>query len=472
MFGFIPMPRPVPRPEGTLSGVMLLLVKGSTMELGAAVRRNDVEKIRAEVAAGADLRYRSRRLEVPMVLDWAAENERVRLPTLRALVEVGAPLRATSGEVVLAAAKTGDLERVSYFAELGCVVTKANREGYTALHRATLRDGPPAFDLVNYLLDAGVNPDRRSSNRETAIGYALGVNQFGIARLLLDRGAMRNDPDWTEMLTAVIQRDFAGMDAHRDQVNFQFFSSGWWVPIQVAIRMGDLELVEKLVALGVDLSFDDGDCTLLYAAVTGGSIPVIEWCAEHACGGKIDGDHLEGLHQAAAASGRIPVAQWLFDHEVPVMDEDFVSPLHSCRTPEMADFYLAKGENIDGINGDGYSVLMRAAEKGDAGMAEYWIQKGANVDATSADATSSGATALHYAVQADSDATVDLLIGAGAEVDAKDVDGFTPLGQAISIAMAQKLIAAGANPDERQYSSMTARQLLLHRDEAFGRLFA
>jgi ankyrin repeat protein len=446
---------------------MLPPVKGSTMELWAAVRRNDVEQIRAEVAAGADLRYRSRRLEVPVVLEWASANERVRLTTLKVLVEVGAPLRGKSGEVALAAAKTGNLERVRYFADLGCSVTAADEEGYTALHHAILRGGPAAFGLVNYLLDAGVNPDRRSSNRRTAIGCALSVNQIGIAHLLLDRGAMRSDPNWTEMLTAVIQRDFAAIDAHRDQVNFQFFSSEWWAPIHVAVSMGDLDLVEKLAALGVDLSFDDGDCTLFPLAVSGGSIPVIEWCAEHGCGGKIGGSRFEGLHQAAAASGRIPVAQWLFDHGVPTMDEDFASPLHACRTPEMADFYLAQGENIDEISGEGYSVLMRAAEEGDGGMAGYWIRKGANVDATS-----SGATALHYAVQADSDSVVDLLIGAGAEVDAKDVDGFTPLGQAISVAMAQKLIAAGANPDERQYSSMTARQLLLHRDEAFGRLFA
>ena len=94
--------------------------------------------------------------------------------------------------------------------------------------------------------------------------------------------------------------------------------------------------------------------------------------------------------------------------------------------------------------------LARAAAEGDAIAVRHFIAKGADVNALM-----NGRTALHAAVEAtrhgDRSDVVDLLVSAGANLDALDQDHCTPLmracliGKAFGSRMALKLIQLGAN---------------------------
>ena len=94
--------------------------------------------------------------------------------------------------------------------------------------------------------------------------------------------------------------------------------------------------------------------------------------------------------------------------------------------------------------------LLRAAAEGDTGAVQRLITEGVDVDAVV-----NGRTALHAAVEAsrhsDREDVVDLLVSAGAEIDALDQDRCTPLMRACLIEkalgsrMAIKLIRIGAN---------------------------
>lgn len=364
------------------------------------------------------------------------------------------------------AARTGELLRVKFFVDLGCPMLEISPPGYTPLHSATLRSDPPAYELVEFLLDSGVDPSARSKYGETALAYTLTVHHFDMARRLLDRGALRGDPSWPSIFPAVLRRDFDAIAAYQNQVSEEYFSFGAWSPVQIAARMGDLELVQYLAKLGANLAFRDrGQYSLLTHAVMGGSVEVLDWCLTQAWGGRLTPDDIQGAHQSAAKCNRLAAAEWLIDHDVPLTEDMFATPLHSCNTPQMADFYLAHGEDIDGISGEGYSVLMSAAEEGNALMAEYWIHRGANLEATS-----TGATALHYAVKSDNDEVIDLLLRAGSEVDSQDVDGDTPICYARSLEAAQRLIDAGANLDEEHWVYGAVRGYLLEKDPAFRRI--
>jgi len=86
--------------------------------------------------------------------------------------------------------------------------------------------------------------------------------------------------------------------------------------------------------------------------------------------------------------------------------------------------------------------------KGDKAAVRALLQQKANVNAPQAD----GATALHWAVQANDLETADLLIRAGAKVSAANREGATPLMLASingSAAMLERLIQAGADPTPR-----------------------
>ncbi len=89
-------------------------------------------------------------------------------------------------------------------------------------------------------------------------------------------------------------------------------------------------------------------------------------------------------------------------------------------------------------------TLIDAARKHDLATVRNLLRQHVDVDQRQGD----GATALHWAVQADDLAMADLLIGAGAHVDAVNDYGVMPLHQAAtngSAAMVERLLRAGAS---------------------------
>jgi len=92
------------------------------------------------------------------------------------------------------------------------------------------------------------------------------------------------------------------------------------------------------------------------------------------------------------------------------------------------------------------SDVADAAQRGDKAAVRSLIQKKADVNAPQID----GATALHWAAQADDLELADLLIRNGAKVSIATVAGATPIQMAAlngSAAMLDRLLAAGADPN-------------------------
>jgi len=87
--------------------------------------------------------------------------------------------------------------------------------------------------------------------------------------------------------------------------------------------------------------------------------------------------------------------------------------------------------------------LVEAAQAQDRDMIRTLLQQHVDVNAPQGD----GATALHWAAYWDDPVSADLLLRAGASVNAANELGVTPLALASSGAMADKLLAAGANPN-------------------------
>jgi len=108
---------------------------------------------------------------------------------------------------------------------------------------------------------------------------------------------------------------------------------------------------------------------------------------------------------------------------------------------------------VAGFGGD--ATLAEAAMHQDNAAVRALIQQKADVNAGLPD----GATALHWAVNADDLDTVSLLIQAGANVKAKDRYGFTPLYFAStngSAAVIRMLLDAGADPNAADAGGETA----------------
>lgn len=446
-------------------------MQGSLMELQAAIRRNDVDSLLAEAAAGAPVNYREvTLLETESVLMMAAENPSVHLDTLKALVQSGADPGFKAGELIRRAATTGDLERVKYLQGLGCPIEEDDSYGRTVLHRAlecdrTVRPN----DLVEYLLQAGFDPSKRAANGDYPITRCFWRKDRETACLLLRHDTMESVYDWTPLFSAVVTGDYDAFCEHERDVHTTLQSStGFWSPLRVAIRFGDVRAAETLAELGADLHLGDGMPDLFEYAVESGHTEAMEWAFQNICAGSVDGARHRGLHEAAVAGRSLKAAKWLVDHGIypPTGSyDDWEDCITDTRSLEMLDFYLDLGVHIESRGFHG-TMLSNAAGNGWVEGARRLIERGANLQGTF-----TGSIPLHYAVKRDSDEMVDLLISAGSKIDVEDVDWDTPLFLVESLSVARKLIAAGADPDYPHWVYGSAKKHLLSRDVAFSRLF-
>src|SRR5262245_34388133 len=111
---------------------------------------------------------------------------------------------------------------------------------------------------------------------------------------------------------------------------------------------------------------------------------------------------------------------------------------------------------IANLDGAGDLRLIEAVKTRNAAEIQRLLKQAIDVNATYGD----GSTALHWAAYWDDDQTADLLIRAGAKVNAADDHGVTPLWLACAnganAAIVERLLKAGANPNAAHVTGETA----------------
>ena len=475
-----------------LAGLAKLL---SPAELGALLHDEEIagsaERIGWLLAHGADAEVRDGRGDTPLFAMF--DSVPAAMPALQALLRRGvSPAGAGGLARFLTACAISD--QAGRGLE-GCALELLER-GADPFASSAAGDPPLALAvrlgwprLVERLLAIGVGLDVRDSHGMSALHLAAALGREATLKKLVAQGA---SPD---LLAADGQTPLgvALSSGRRDLADWLDWR-GWPLPhrplladdVPAAAIVGDADAVRRLLDLGLPVdAVDTQGCTALLRAAGGGHRAVVDLLLARGA------DPLLAAH-----SGATPLSAAVSMRHTDIVDRliaagasleqrlpgELTVLMVACALglPDLAARLLAAGADVHAADAQGRTALHCAAMFGFtarersrlAALLDTLLLAGAEADLAAAGVTPLllllGARA-EPGTAADEDiliAGLEQLLDYDATLDAQDPRGFGPLHLAALhglLRVVQKLLHAGADPDQRDTLNRSAREIAVMR---------
>ena len=353
-------------------------------------------------------------------------------------------------ELLTEAIKKNDVAAAQEVFEKGFDIDQGAAKRFFFLH-AVAQDSPA---ILRLLLKRVKDPENLSANGQTALHWAASGGRVECLRVCLEFGLNINAATVHTGLT----------------------------PLHQAIKNGHAAAVSLLLESGADarIKTRDDDTVFHMAAANSGAEIIRMLAATNAADmvSASDSSGLSPLHIAAAFFNVHAIhALAGAGAEVNKVGHGGYTPLHHVLRviPPQGDERLKTvkalievGADVLKANDSGFGntpLHLAARCGGDGGrLVECLLKHSFNGTAAK---NSRDETPLHWAVGAGPDATVELLIKAGADVNAQSKFGVTPLHFAVSrraFNAAEILLAHGADPNIRAYNDDLPEDAAPHHD--------
>lgn len=393
----------------------------------------NLESLKRCFAEGADANARN-------ILDWsttlhvAAQGSN--LEVMRALIakNVNIDVLDIDGQSPVHAAATAGRDSVVKFlvGEVGCSVDHADNHGRTPLHLAVTKGHE---QTVLTLLSLGAKPNVKDHAYQTPLHYAVQNNNSKLVKVFLEKDATVDD----------------------NKSNAEFTA------LHIAAQCGHTELVQYLLQNKADVNAKSfiGERPLHMAAVNGHADVAIALLKK---GAHVNLRNLKGftpLHNAAKEN-HPKVVEILLEQGAFVEISDKVThrtPLHTAArngNKDIVSLLLRYKADVNAVSaGDkNRTSLLYAAEVHDSQLTDLLVQSGADLNARDSD----GLSPLHFASLYGYNDMVQSLINKGSNIEAKNIHQMTPIHMAARNGHRETvdiLLSEGANVDSLALNDFT-----------------
>ncbi|MHC5081266.1 MAG: ankyrin repeat domain-containing protein, partial [Planctomycetota bacterium] len=368
------------------------------------------------------------------------------------------------------AVSKGHIEIVRALIRVGANVNTVDHEGETPLHSAMVIQKERREEMARLLLAFGARPHAvHGTDAGTPTDWAAGRGDSSLVALLLahdPRFRERAREGWTPLHWAAyvgysqIARDLLerGADVHQPFREV-------WNPLALALYQGHPEVVKVLKAFGAVLTPGHESVLLLFSALRSGDSETVK--GRIAQGQDPNVLSPEGISPLAIAvmNGDRSLVEFLTAHRADVhwRGEDGSSLLQLEAGLAITEYLLTQGVEVNTSDKEGDTPLHNAAERGEEEHVTLYIVNGADVNAENrAGLTPMWVALFPYGSMVDSlpeglesafpniVTIVNALAEGGADPNVKDPAGFTMLHRAIlgmDESMVRVLLSLGADPN-------------------------
>ena len=330
-------------------------------------------------------------------------------------------------------------------------------------------DKPPSPTRIEWLLINGADADVRAEGGDTALMQLLGHGTAALpaAQALLRGGASPGGAGGlARFLEACVREDQAGRGLEQFALDLVERGADVFAPspggdpaAALAVRLGWMRLLARLVADGVDLDRRDAHgMTALHLAAALAREPALKLLVQGGASPDVraaDGQTPLGV---ALSAGRRDLADWLDWNgwalpRRPLRAEDLPAAAMAGDTGAVRRL-LELGFPVDAADDKGCTALLRAAGGGHADTLELLLERGADAQR----AAHTGATPLSAAVSMRHGAIVERLLVTGAALEQRLPGDVTVLMLAAALGMPDicaRLLTAGANVQAADAQGLT-----------------